>query len=648
MATQQQLTRKFRNISRVLTRCSNMKITFSGKGAWHSDGIINLPIGDFSNDEFVTMSIGYCDHELGHENYTSGDFYERAFHESPFLKGLLNSLDDAHQEARLIADFKGCKTSLRKLVVLCKEKGIFIKPSCEHNESLILRAWVLYGARSFNDQPLDEYYRFADDLLKQKFGDDFYRAIHKIFNSSVMLKLNSTEKCYDTAKQIYDLFMAWVDEQESNNNDSDDADGSDDSEDDLSDSDDADGTDDSEDDLSDSDDADGTDDSEDDLSDSDDADGTDDSEDDLSDSDDADGTDDSKDDLSDSDDAAGSDDSEDDLSDSDDADGSDDSENDLSDSDDADGSDDSVEHSKGSGSNTPARRKAEILDSLDDDSFDFHAQLREQIADLAKDFEGSFIKPMNVIPQNPVSIDQVGGFHVGETHKLVSGLKNPLKRIFHDQNYCKKSLDKKGATISSSRISTVVTGNKRIFERESIRRSPNAVISLLVDKSGSMGDADMRMANSVSYAMSAALDGIKGVKNMVGYYPSYLMNDSGCYIDEAHLEIVKTFDKKPKASNFNITGSGCTPTAQAVVSAIAYLVNRAEPRKLLFVITDGAPDNIEELKQSIAEANAVGVKVFGIGIRRDVQGFEDADFSVIQSEQDLIVALTKGLRHAFK
>ena len=267
---------------------------------------------------------------------------------------------------------------------------------------------------------------------------------------------------------------------------------------------------------------------------------------------------------------------------------------------------------------------------------------------MAKDFEGSFIKPMNVIPQNPVSIDQVGGCHVGETHKLVSGLKNPLKRIFHDQNYCKKSLDKKGATISSSRISTVVTGNKRIFERESIRRSPNAVISLLVDKSGSMGDADMRMANSVSYAMSAALDGIKGVKNMVGYYPSYLLNDSGYYIDEAHLEIVKTFDKKPKASDFNITGAGSTPTAQAVVSAIAYLVNRAEPRKLLFVITDGAPDNIEELKQSIAEANAVGVKVFGIGIRRDVQGFEDADFSVIQSEQDLIVALTKGLRHAFK
>ncbi|QIR16337.1 hypothetical protein [Shewanella aestuarii] len=662
MATQQQLLRKFKNISRVLTRCANMKITFSGNTAWHDDGAINLPLGDFSDDDFVTMSIGYCDHELGHENYTKGEFYERAFKESSFLKGLLNSLDDAHQEARLMDDFKGCKNSLRKLVVLCKDKGIFVKPSIEHSEALILKAWVLYGARLSNDQPLDEYYRIADALLQQKFGNDFYQAIHKIFNPTVMRSINNTEKCYDTAKQIYDLFMAWVDEQESDD-DSDDADGSEDSDDTQSDSNDADGSEDSDDTQSDSNDADGSEDSDDTQSDSDDADGSEDSDDTQSDSNDADGSEDSDDTQSDSNDADGSEDSDDTQSNSDDADGSEDSDDTQSDSNDADGSEDSDdsttndttpsdsnEQSKGASDSSmqPVGKKSEILDSLDDDSFDFHAQLREQIAEMAKDYNESFIEPLKAIGRNPVSIDEYGFCNVGDTHRLVSSLKNPLKRIFHDENYCKKSLDKKGATISSSRLSTVVTGNKRIFERESIGRSPNAAISLLVDKSGSMCNSDMRMANSVSYAMSLALDGIKGVKNMVGYYPSYEVDEDGRYINNPNLEIVKTFDKKPKSADFNISGSGGTPTAAAVMTATSYLVNRSEPRKLLFVITDGEPDNIEELRIAIQEANAVGVKVFGIGICHQVHGFEDADFEVIQTEHDLVEALTKGLKHAFK
>ncbi|WP_076414975.1 vWA domain-containing protein [Shewanella sp. UCD-KL12] len=605
MSTQQQLLRKFKNLSRVLTRSTDMEIVFHGKRAGHSPGRIVLPMGDFSDDDFVTMSLGYCDHELGHENYTDNNWYRIAQNKSPYLRGLLNSLDDAHQERRLMADFKGCTKTLNNLVKLCIEKGLFAEPYTEHKETLILKGWVLYGARVFIGNPLNGYFLKADNLLKAKFGDDFYREANLIFNETVFQTMDSTEKCFVVAEKLYLLLLDWVDQQ----------------------------------------------DSQDDPSDSDDADGSEGSRDDSSDSDDADGSEDSRDDSSDSDDADGSEDSSDDSSDSDDADGSEDSNDDSSDSDDADGSEDSSDDSS-SGKTTT--RKKDILASLEDEIDDLHEKLRAELDSMAKDYDGSQIAPLKLkiddksertnCCSDPHNVEE-------ECHKLISNLKSPLKRIFHDQNYRHVTLDKKGCSLSSSRLSSVVTGNKRIFEQESIGRSPNSAIALLVDKSGSMSAAEMSMASSVAYSMSAALDSIKGVSNMVGYYPGLSFIDgSNSVLDfyDHSLNIVKPFETKVRKNSFNIISEGGTPTAEAITSALALLVNQSAPRKLLFVITDGDPDNAAKVQRAIVEANCMGVRVFGIGIHRKVDGFDDADFSVINDSNELVQALTKGLKHAFK
>lgn len=538
MTTHQQLLRKFKNISRVLTRTSGMEIVFHGSMASHVPGKIVLPMGDFSNDDFITMSLGYCDHELGHENYTNSNWYSIAHNKSQYLKGLLNSLDDAHQERHLMAEFKGCRKTLNNLVLLCIDKGLFPEPDAKFPEPMVLKVWLLYGARVLIGNPLNGFYQQVDILLKDKFGDDFYRKAHSIFNEAIFQSMDSTEKCFNVAEKLYLLFLDWVDQQED--------------------------------------------------------------------------------------------------------------QDDPSDSDDADGSD---ENSDQSTSSKTSKRKQEILDSLEEEIDDFHEKLRNELEAMAEGFDGSMVNALMLrsddLSERTTYSDSY--YNVEEhCHRLISGLKNPLKRVFHDQNYHHVSLDKKGRAISSSRLTSVVTGNKRIFEQETIGRSPNSAVALLVDKSGSMNAEDMSMASSVAYSMSVALDGIRGVTNMVGYYPSVGGSEENPNYDEQFLKVVKPFETRPKKDSFNIISNGDTPTAEAVTSACALLINRPEPRKLLFVITDGAANCSYSLRLAIEEANAMGIKVFGIGINRVVQGFGEADFSVIHNSSELVNALTKGLKHAFK
>lgn len=164
MATQTKakLLRKYNNISRVLTTNNDLTIQFSGNHAYYVPGLINLPAGDFSDDDFITMSMGFCDHELGHENYTDNNWYQLASNKSSYLKDLLNALDDFHQERRLMNDFRGTTISLRKLVELCKVKGLFCVLQDDAPLPAYIQAWVLYKARSHLGQPLSDFFNETD------------------------------------------------------------------------------------------------------------------------------------------------------------------------------------------------------------------------------------------------------------------------------------------------------------------------------------------------------------------------------------------------------------------------------------------------------------------------------------------------------
>jgi nitric oxide reductase activation protein len=68
---------------------------------------------------------------------------------------------------------------------------------------------------------------------------------------------------------------------------------------------------------------------------------------------------------------------------------------------------------------------------------------------------------------------------------------------------------------------------------------------------------------------------------------------------------------------------------------------------LIIVITDGSPASVPATRQAIADAQLMGISVFGIGIRSAVSGFEEADFRVIQDTDELVDVITTGLKNIF-
>ncbi|MBO2656044.1 VWA domain-containing protein [Shewanella algae] len=538
------LLRKFKNLSRVLTNNSSMLITFGGTGAYHLPGHINLPAGDFSDDDFVTMSLGYCDHELGHEQYTDDNFYQLASGVHPFVVRLLNALDDLHQENRMFADFRGTRISIRKLVELCKVKGVFCLPS-EDNHLQVLKAWVLYKGRSeLLEQPVADLFQKTDAMLLNLFGDSFYRKCHHILRSDVLNSLGTTEACFNVAENIWNVFVEWMEEQERPEEDTQEASGG------------------------------------------------------IEGSDDSDGV--------------------------------------------AEGSQD---HSEGNvGSMVSVGLKAKIADEMDEMSSENEHELIIKIINaMAADCQESVepIKPLGLARRNIAKETYDESLIDSDSQRLIAKMKNPLKRVFHDQNYVNYSYRNRGKSISSARLAGVAVGNSKVFESESIHRSPNAAVGLLVDRSSSMDEDDMKMANSVAYSLSNALEGIHGVESIVGYYP---VTEDG---RRSLCRIVKPFEVKANINNFVIDCAGGTPTAEAICTMTSILSTRPEPRKLLFVVTDGDPNCINSTREAIEEAQAVGVRVFGIGIKGDVEGFESADFEAIYSKEELLNALTKKLKHAF-
>jgi uncharacterized protein with von Willebrand factor type A (vWA) domain len=146
-----------------------------------------------------------------------------------------------------------------------------------------------------------------------------------------------------------------------------------------------------------------------------------------------------------------------------------------------------------------------------------------------------------------------------------------------------------------------------IFERQNtFNRGGAWAIEVLVDCSGSMSGM-MDMAKQMFCTLGYALDGLPNVK--------YALTGFDCN-DKTNYWIVKNFrDKRLNISNLNkLHSGGGTPTTEVIQTSTHRLLNFVGMKKVMVVITDGCPANIETNKQAVKIAERWGIKVIGIGI----------------------------------
>ncbi len=191
-----------------------------------------------------------------------------------------------------------------------------------------------------------------------------------------------------------------------------------------------------------------------------------------------------------------------------------------------------------------------------------------------------------------------------------SGLRQCLNGLLQAQVDCRVRLKRTGRRIDTTRIAMLPAGETRVFRSKARAERRSAAIQFLLDKSGSMREA-MNEAEAALYAVLHSLENIPMVSTGAMSFPER-GHDSveRCALIKSHRErLITAVHQK----GFGADVQGCTPLTEALWPAATDLILAKGERKILFVITDGQPDNEYTAREMIKRCANSGIEVIGLG-----------------------------------
>ena len=164
---------------------------------------------------------------------------------------------------------------------------------------------------------------------------------------------------------------------------------------------------------------------------------------------------------------------------------------------------------------------------------------------------------------------------------------------------------------SSSLCPRLAVGNPRVFVKNGFRESPDAAVHILLDSSGSMNDSGIMLANAVCYAVGKALQGIPGVNLGITAFPGVNAAKRGATV----VPVLRHGEKL--TTRFPEIAYGMTPMAESLWWVMQQLMFTREQRKILFILTDGQPNDVTATRKALTMAHKIGLEVYGLGILDD-------------------------------
>jgi len=104
-------------------------------------------------------------------------------------------------------------------------------------------------------------------------------------------------------------------------------------------------------------------------------------------------------------------------------------------------------------------------------------------------------------------------------------------------------------------------------------------------------------------------------------------------------------EKRVNDAKFGVSSYGSTPTGCALKSAIYSMAMRPESKKFIFLVTDGRPNSVQKVMESVQMAKLLGVKIVPIGLGTTcVGGFSEDEFVTLNSTSELVPALRQAIK----
>lgn len=310
-----------------------------------------------------------------------------------------------------------------------------------------------------------------------------------------------------------------------------------------------------------------------------------------------------------------------------DGDGSDQGES-ADDSEDAEGEGESSDseagdESDGSGTSSLKQLWEELKNSDVDGEVLDTDEVVTQICREAEDGEGDYAEQQQqafacAIDADPFSgtVPVVGDADLAQqlnasTAQDVRKLGNQLRDALRGMTRTTSRVTTNGQRVASQHLARIATGDMAVFQRKQSLPHASAAVSVAVDLSGSTyGPLSVKLHQAVMTLESALEQSGKGiVREILGF--GAMVNNEPVF---DRIVIAREWSEGHKRAMCRIGGmlklvGGSTPTAEAIDFACRRLVARKESRKVLFVVTDGRPDNAETASQNAQRALAAGINV---------------------------------------
>ena len=215
-------------------------------------------------------------------------------------------------------------------------------------------------------------------------------------------------------------------------------------------------------------------------------------------------------------------------------------------------------------------------------------------------------KGMSVAVEGKLTTTELPENLIMEAQTISRALRTKLQGLLQSQILRRSSPSRHGK-LSGHGLYRIAVHDPRLFMKNEAVTGIDTAVHILLDISGSM-TSRIELAGAACYSVALALAAIPGISVGVSAFPADYKEDVAATV----YPLLR--HGKCIANSFAAEAHGSTPLTEALWWVLGMLSTRPEHRKVIFVVTDGYPDDPETAKDTITVAQRMGMNVLGIGI----------------------------------
>jgi cobalamin biosynthesis protein CobT len=230
-----------------------------------------------------------------------------------------------------------------------------------------------------------------------------------------------------------------------------------------------------------------------------------------------------------------------------------------------------------------------------------------------------------------------GEFDVREANSVSSALRGRMQGLLVAERQRRRGSETEGRRLKANKLHGYWRPRPRLYRAPREVAEPDTLVWTLIDRSGSMRE-DVNRAQQYAWAIAHSLEGVGGIKTGVSLFPGVTRTSQALKYPGQSL--------RSSLGNWGVGANGGTPLGQAMFETAMRMLAFGENRKILLVITDGAPHDpalVEEMVRRLEGFNTelAGLMLGGSAERLKQSGFTDTQ--EVATITDLPGAMTQLL-----